>query len=119
MKRHGVRKSNTIIKKTVTEDSKLVTDGFGGYKDLGGYFKYHAVLNHSKNIRKIGAYHTNNIEGFWTLLKRAIMGQYHKIEKHNLQGYLDEIAFKYNHRHSQNMFDTLLIRMLKPKYASI
>lgn len=95
------------IKKAVSKDSALVTDGFGGYKDLGEYFKHHAIVNHSKNIRRVGAYHTNTIEGFWTLLKRAIMGQYHKINREHLQGYLDEIAFKYNHRSDQNMFDIL------------
>ena len=82
-----------LMKEKIDQESELVTDGFGGYKDLGKYFKRHVILNHSKNIRRIGEYHTNTIEGFWAMLKRAIVGQYHKISPVHLQEYLDEIAF--------------------------
>lgn len=102
-----------LMKKIIDKDSELVTDGFGGYKDLGQYYNEHVVLNHSKQIRRIGEYHTNNIEGFWSMLKRAIVGQYHKISTEHLQEYLDELAFKYNHRNNQYAFETLINNCLK------
>ena len=108
-----------IIKKLVDKESELVTDGFGGYKDLGEYFKNHIILNHSKQIRKIGKYHTNTIEGFWSMLKRAKFGQYHKITPEHLQEYVNEIVFKYNYRNHANSFNMLINNCLKTKTATI
>lgn len=102
-----------IMKQVIAKESELVTDGFGGYKDLGEHYREHVILNHSKQIRRIGEYHTNTIEGFWSLLKRAIIGQYHKITPEHLQDYINEIAFKYNHRHHENTFDILIHRCLR------
>ena len=102
-----------ILKEKVAQESELITDGFGGYKDLGEHFANHVILNHSKKIRKIGVYHTNTIEGFWSMLKRAIVGQYHKITLNHLQDYLNEIAFKYNYRNRENAFNTLLSNSIK------
>ena len=102
-----------ILKEKVARESELITDGFGGYKDLGKHFANHVILNHSKKIRKIGEYHTNTIEGFWSMLKRAIIGQYHKISTKHLQDYLNEMAFKYNYRNRENAFNTLLSNSLK------
>lgn len=102
-----------ILKEKVAQESELITDGFGGYKDLGKHFANHIILNHSKKIRKIGEYHTNTIEGFWSMLKRAIIGQYHKITLNHLQDYLNEMAFKYNYRNRENAFNILLSNSLK------
>lgn len=102
-----------ILKEKITQESELITDGFGGYKDLDKHFANHVILNHTKKIRKIGAYHTNTIEGFWSMLKRAIIGQYHKITIKHLQDYLNEMAFKYNYRNRENAFNTLLSNSLK------
>jgi len=104
-----------LMKQTIAKESKLVTDGFGGYKDLGKHYREHVILNHTKQIRRIGEFHTNTIEGFWSLLKRAIVGQYHKITPEHLQEYIDEIAFKYNHRNNENTFELLIERCLTTK----
>ena len=101
-----------IMKKVIKSNSELVTDGFGGYHGLGDFFNKHIVLNHTKNIRKIGEYHTNTIEGFWSMFKRAITGQYHKITQEHLQEYINEMAFKYNYRNNSNSFDILINRCL-------
>lgn len=102
-----------ILKEKLAKESELITDGFGGYKDLGEHFSNHVILNHSKKIRKIGVYHTNTIEGFWSMLKRSIIGQYHKISINHLQDYLNEMAFKYNYRNREDAFNTLLFNSLK------
>ena len=115
-KAHGIE-MKPILKKRIDRGSTLVTDGFGGYHGLSEHFKDHVILNRSKKIRVIGPYHTNTIEGFWSMLKRAIVGQYHRLTSVHLQTYLDEIAFKYNHRNSTNTFEHLLKRCLSPPCA--
>jgi hypothetical protein len=45
-----------------------------------------------------GNVHTNTLEGFWSLVKRGIGGVYHSVSSKHLQSYLDEYAFRYNHR---------------------
>ena len=106
-----------IMRQKIDCSSEIVTDGFGGYYNIGNFFKKHTILNHSKFIRKKGQYYTNTIEGFWSLLKRAIIGQYHKITPKHLQGYLDEITFKYNHRNDRKAFNLLLINCLNRSNA--
>lgn len=106
-----------IMQKNIDKESEVVTDGFGGYCNIDKLFAKHTVLNHSKYIRKKGNYYTNSIEGFWSMLKRAILGQYHKITPKYLQGYLDEITFKYNHRNDELAFKALLMNSLNKSNA--
>jgi transposase-like protein len=104
------------IKTKVTPGSTIITDGFGGYYGLNDHFENHIILNHSKYKRSINQYNTSTLEGFWTLVKRSFIGQYHKISKDHLQDYLNELAFKYNNR-KINMFNLLVANLLEPKYA--
>ncbi len=66
--------------------------------------------------------HTNTIEGFWSLAKRGISGVYHSVSTQHLQGYLDEYAFRYNHRDvgGRGMFDAFFsrVRKMTPEVAS-
>lgn len=103
-----------IIEQTVSKDASLVTDGFGGYYGLDKRYKEHHVLNKEKEEYVKGEYHTNTLEGFWTLLKRGIYGQYHKVSVGHLQEYLNEFTFKYNHRGNKSNFDLLINRCLIP-----
>ena len=97
-----------IIEQTVSKAASLVTDGFGGYAGLNKQYKEHQVLNKDKEEYVRGVFHTNTIEGFWTLLKRGIYGQYHKVSVRHLQKYLNEFTFKYNHRAEKSIFDLLV-----------
>jgi hypothetical protein len=45
------------------------------------------VMNHSSGEYVFGAVHTNTVEGFWSLLKRGIMGSYDKVSKDRLPLY--------------------------------
>lgn len=97
-----------VIEQTVSKEARLVTDGFGGYAGLSKQYKEHQILNKDKEEYARGKYHTNTIEGFWTLLKRGVYGQYHKVSVKHLQAYLNEFTFKYNHRDNKSIFDTLI-----------
>jgi hypothetical protein len=61
-----------------------------------------------------GNVHVNTVEGFWSLLKRGISGVYHQVSSKHLQGYLDEYAFRYNHREDPGgMFNAFVNRIEK------
>ena len=55
-----------------------------------------------------GFIHTNTIEGFWSLLKRAWFGSHHHYERKYTPLYLAEAAFKYNHRKNKRIFATFM-----------
>lgn len=102
------------MKQWISPTSTIVTDGFGGYKNCSLHFEAHHILNHSKNVHRVGEFHMNCIEGFWGMFKRALLGQYHTISITYLQNYFDELAFKYNYRKSTDKgFNVLINNMLK------
>ena len=45
-----------------------------------------------------GQVHTNGLENFWSLLKRGLHGTYISVEPYHLFRYVDEQAFRFNHR---------------------
>jgi len=58
--------------------------------------------------------HTNNVEGFWSQLKRNIDGTYYHATAEHLQEYADEYSFRYNHRKDeQPMFTTMLQQVVQ------
>lgn len=103
-----------LVKEHVNSISCIVTDGFGGYFGLNKYFDKHIVINHGKKQYSKGRFSMSSIEGFWAMLKRAVIGVYHKISIEYLQEYLNEIAFKFNHRFSKYRFEILINRLLAP-----
>lgn len=112
-KAHG-KTIKPIIEQTVSKQASIVTDGFGGYSGLDKAYKEHQVLNKEKEEYVRGEYHTNTLEGFWTLFKRGIYGQYHKVSIRHLQSYLNEFTFKYNYRSNKSNFELLLNRCFIP-----
>ena len=106
-----------LMKQFIDVKSEIVTDGFGGYKDLDQYFSKHVVLNHTQYIRRVEDYHTNTIEGFWSMFKRSIVGQYHQITKKYLQEYINEMVFKFNYRNDNRRFNILINKCLKSTNA--
>ena len=84
-----------IILSRVESGSTMVTDGFGGYKDLNLHYQ-HEVVNHSGNEYVRGNFHTNGIEGFWSQVKRTIGGTHIQVSRKYLQLYVNESIFRYN-----------------------
>jgi transposase-like protein len=74
----------------------VYTDAHGGYTGLWRRFT-HATIDHAKEYVR-GAVHTNGIENFWSLLKRAIKGTYTHVAPFHLSRYCEEEVFRYNNR---------------------
>jgi hypothetical protein len=68
----------------------------------------HEVVNHSQNEWVRGEVHTNNIESFWSLLKRGVMGSFHHVSKDYLPLYLNEFSYRHNNRHNPDAFADLI-----------
>src|SRR5271155_5663160 len=83
--------------------SLLATDSAVGYRTLGDHFT-HGAVDHSKKKYVVGALHTNTIEGFWSLVKRGVMGSYHKVSRKYLPLYVAEFQFRYNNRQNADIF---------------
>jgi len=118
LEKASIKDIRPFVKSKIAQNSIIVTDGFGGYSGLKNYFEEHVILNHSQYKRNIDQYNTCTLEGFWTLIKRSFIGQYHKISKLHLQDYLNELAFKHNNK-KENMFNILINNLLQNKYATI
>jgi transposase-like protein len=83
----------------VDRASYLMTDEAPTYTKTGGEFAGHGTVNHSKE-EYVRAYfwHTNTVEGYFSILKRGIVGTYHHVSKEHLHRYLAEFDFRYNER---------------------
>jgi transposase len=99
------------IERRVLPSSTVYTDEWHSYADLGKRGYDHRRINHSEKVYVSGDIHTNTIEGFWSLTKRGIGGVYHAVSAKHLQGYLNEYAWRFSHRHDgRALFGTLLLR---------
>lgn len=82
----------------VKPGSTLITDEYKAYKRMGRYYN-HQIVKHSwgEYKNKLG-FSSNNIEGFWSHLKRMIIGVFHQVSPKYLQRYCDELTFRFNTR---------------------
>src|SRR5216684_1120427 len=97
-----------FVRETVsTRVSLLCTDDYAGYRRLGFRFP-HGVIDHSNGHHVIGAIHTNTIEGFWSIIKRGVVGTFHKVSKKYLPLYVAEFQFRYNNRMNADIFGTAI-----------
>ncbi len=84
------------VRLNVAQGSEVFTDALKSYSDLDKDY-IHQVIDHAEEYVR-GQIHTNGIENFWSLLKRAIRGTYVSVEPFHLFRYLDEEGFRFNER---------------------
>lgn len=112
LERHGVDGHSTVragvipntsravlggnIRRHVTKGAEVMSDAWRGYNGLEREY-IRGVIDHAEKYVE-GNVHTNGIENFWTLLKRAIRGTYISVEPFHLHRYLDEEAYRFNTR---------------------
>ena len=105
-----------------TDAEAIYTDDFSAYWGIADADTIHRTVNHSVNEWVNGNVHTNTVEGVWSLLKRSIIGAYHKVSAKHLGAYLDELEHRFNNRSNPYLFrDTMrkLITADKLEYKQL
>ena len=104
------RQSNRVAAKMVERTDKPTLHGFIGENVASGAKIYtdearaylglpnHASVTHSAGQYVDGQIHTNGVESFWSMLKRAHEGTFHKLSPKHLQRYVNEFACRHNIR---------------------
>ena len=96
VERTDVRTLQGFIHRTTKPGATVFTDEHGAYRGLVGFA--HESINHSVGEYVRGQAHTQGIESFWAMLKRAHTGTFHKISRKHLNRYVQEFAGKHNLR---------------------
>jgi transposase-like protein len=130
----GIRKRNGDLRLFHTKDTKsatlaqfirenisenvdvIITDDWVGYPKAmikaGFTGKRHKTINHSGHVYVSGNVHTNTVESAFSLLKRGIMGTWHKLSVKHLASYLDEMCFRFNNRENPFLFRDTMLKLI-------
>jgi transposase-like protein len=102
-----------VLDAKLAENTKeVVTDGNPCYKGLIPREK-HSRGNHAKELRERVWTTTQTVENAFSLFKRAIVGNYHKLSPWHLDRYMREFCWRYNRRRMQaSIFDLALASMV-------
>jgi transposase-like protein len=84
-----------LIRQNVEAGSSVYSDALKSYDELDEF--QHQVVDHAIEYVN-GNVHTNGLENFWSLLKRALKGTYISVEPFHLFRYLDEEVYRFNNR---------------------
>jgi transposase-like protein len=108
------------IKENVSGDvDVIVTDEWAAYPkammDAGFRGDKHETINHSSKVYVRGDIHTNTVESAFSLLKRGIVGTWHKISAKHLTAYLDEMTWRFNNRKNPYLFRDTMLKLIHSK----
>jgi len=121
--RVGDVKANTLYKvihQNVSDDVEfIITDDFSAYDGaMGSQFKdKHVTINHSQKRYSNGWIYTNTVESAFSLLKRGVIGTWHKVSAKHLPAYLDEMCWRFNNRKNQFLFRDTLLKLLEANHV--
>lgn len=105
-----------FIRENISEDVEvLFTDDYRAYRGVArrmGIEKKHKSIRHSRGIYVNGDIHTNTVESAFSLLKRGIIGTWHRVSAKHLQSYCEEMSFRFNRRKNPNLFTDTLRHMI-------
>lgn len=91
-----------IMKEQIAKDTKIYTDEAAVYvlgrPPMGEHFESHEYVRHTKGEYVRGRIHTNTIEGYFSILKRGLVGTFHHVSRQHLRRYIGEFDFRYNNR---------------------
>lgn len=112
-----------IAKNTADDTEAIYTDEWPAYKGITEASDIpHHTVNHKAHEWVHGDVHTNGIESVWSLLKRSIVGSYHKVSKKHLDAYLSELEHRFNNRNNKFLFRDTLLKLVKSgnlKYSEL
>jgi transposase-like protein len=101
-----------LAKEYILPASTVFTDDFVSYDGLQNLGYVHKRIRHSAKVYVAGDVHTQNVEGFWSLIKRGIGGVYHNVSAKYLQSYLDEYTFRFNRRDRGNLLFRAILQQV-------
>ena len=93
-----------VLVAQIDDASLLCTDDAGQYRHMGRDFR-HGIVNHSAEEYVRGQFHTNSVEGFFSILKRGITGCYFHVSEAHLHRYLAEFDFRHSNREKLGVDD--------------
>jgi transposase-like protein len=107
------------IRENISQDVDiLMTDDLKQYRDVTrrmGLRPKHKTIRHKEGWYVMGDVHTNTVESAFSLLKRGVLGTWHRISAKHLQAYCDEMCFRFNNRKNPYLFrDTILKLIASP-----
>lgn len=104
---------NAAVKHVSKDVELIISDELNAYVPaLGPLFpRKHRRIKHSSTYVD-GIIHTNSIENTFSLLKRGIVGTWHKVSVKHLQKYLEEVAFRFSQRTNPLLFEETLSNLL-------
>jgi len=104
------RTLKSFVNRTVSDRvTLLATDEHPAYTYIDPHkMNVHRVVTHSKGEYVRGEVHTNNIESFWSLIKRGVVGTFHNVSKDYLPLYLNEFSYRHNNRNNPDAFADLI-----------
>lgn len=114
-------KSGTLaryIKENISGDVDVImTDEFAAYRSAmvkaGISGRKHETIRHKDGVYVDGLVSTNTIESAFSLLKRGIIGSWHKVSAKHLPAYLDEMTFRFNNRNNPFLFRDTMMKLLE------
>ena len=96
---------NSFVYDQAGPDPTVYTDGSTAYKGR----ENHEAARHSVGEYVRGEIHTNGIESFWSMLKRAHKGTFHRLSPKHLQRYVNEFAGRHNVRDQDTIYQMTAI----------
>jgi transposase-like protein len=87
-----------IVCQNVLAETRLHTDESRLYHGADSVFAAHETVKHSRKEYVRGDVHTNTIEGYFSIFKRGMRGNYQHCKEKHLHRYLAEFDFRYNNR---------------------
>jgi transposase-like protein len=96
-----------VLRSHIDRKSYLMTDEAMVYTGVGREFEGHGTVNHSIGEYVRGTFwHTNTVEGYFSILKRGLTGTYQHVSQQHLKRYLGEFDFRYNYRTALDVDDS-------------
>lgn len=101
-----------IHKHTAPNTEAIYTDELPSYNGIADSDTKHETVNHRAEEWVRGDVHTNGVESVWSLLKRSIVGSYHKVSVKHLDAYLNELEHRFNGRDNEFLFRDTLMKLV-------
>jgi ISXO2 transposase-like protein len=72
----------------------------------------HKTIQRRERVYVRGDIHTNTVESAFSLLKRGIMGTWHRVSAKHLAAYLDEMTWRFNNRKNPYLFRDTMLKLI-------